>query len=148
MCRDFLKAVLSICHHAALNAKLRKQWDEHKSLFAEKWYAAMERRTKILDLDIEHQGALSVAWSDRGLTAKQAEAAQRDLHLVEAAMLADAIVVSLDKRASEFLKKALCCEKRFAKLCWINPEAEPDAVFEWLNQGAKAEKRWRLCASD
>jgi hypothetical protein len=148
ICRDFLIAVRSICHHAALSTDLEREWEKHSSRFSRKWYASMESRKKIQHLPDDSQHDFTEMLQDEGLTLKQRRAVMKDLHLVEAAMFTDSIVVSLDKEAVELMQQVLCCDAPFRKLCWINPESDPVQVHEWLQNGAKAEKRWRLCADD
>ncbi len=61
---------------------------------------------------------------------------QKDLHLVEAALIADKIVVSLDELARNELALDAC-----AAVMWVNPVDAGGHVIYWLNKGRGAE--WR-----
>lgn len=67
------------------------------------------------------------------------KAVQKDLHLIEAAMATDNVVVSLDDRAhTDFRVEAT------ANITWVNALTEGGHAAYWLKKGAKPVKRWKL----
>src|SRR5215471_15279536 len=46
-CRDFLKAVLSICHHVVMTPEISEEWKQHQSRFTSQWRVSMEARKKV-----------------------------------------------------------------------------------------------------
>ena len=69
-CRDFLKAVLKICHSMVMTDELQAEWNKHESTFARKWRVSMiakrkykfcksvtlsELRNKLEQLKMEHK---------------------------------------------------------------------------------------------
>lgn len=102
-CRDFLKAVLKICHSMVMTDELQAEWNKHESTFARKWRVSMiakrkykfcksvtlsELRNKLEQLKMEH---------------KTREAIWKDICLVEAAIATDKIIVSLDDKVRDYL---------------------------------------------
>jgi hypothetical protein len=67
------------------------------------------------------------------------KAVQKDLHLIEAAMVTDSLVVSLDDHAhADFRVEAT------ANITWFNALAAGGHAIYWLKKGAKPVKRWKL----
>ncbi len=65
--------------------------------------------------------------------------AQKDLHLVEAALATDKIVISLDDRARSELSVPAA-----AGVMWVHPVDEGGHVIYWLNKGAEPRDEWRM----
>lgn len=67
------------------------------------------------------------------------KAVLKDLHLIEAAIATDSVVVSLDDRAhTDFRVEAT------ANITWVNAVTEGGHAVYWLKKGAKPVKRWKL----
>src|SRR3984957_2975155 len=88
-CREALQAVLGISHRATMTPLLRLEWKRHQSLFARAWLAEMTSRAKV-------EGIADVRNEDLRAEAPATASAQKDLHLIEAALATDKIVISLD----------------------------------------------------
>ncbi len=67
------------------------------------------------------------------------KAVRKDLHLIEAAMATDNIVVSLDDRAHEDFRV-----KATANITWVNARTEGGHAVYWLKKGANPVERWKL----
>ena len=96
--REFLGEVLKISHRIVMTTTLAAEWDRHQSLYAMRWRAEMRTRKKIDIADIQNEEVRRQI--------PLSKATQKDLHLIEAALSADKIVISLDDRA----QAALCVE--------------------------------------
>ena len=59
---------------------------------------------------------------------KDREEMEKDLHLIEAALAIDHIVVSLDETAKECFAKAAQRVGRLGEIIWINPHQDDDAL--------------------
>ena len=46
-CRDFLNAVLTICHRMVLTDDIKEEWDKHQSIYAKKWRSSMVAKRKV-----------------------------------------------------------------------------------------------------
>lgn len=130
--REFLAETLKISHRMVMTAALAAEWDRHQSLYATRWRAEMRSRNKVVDIayvrndDLRSQVSVS-------------KAVLKDLHLVEAALATDQIVISLDDRA----QTALCVEAS-QEVTWVNAVAEGGHAIYWLRDGAPPKKEWKL----
>ncbi len=59
---------------------------------------------------------------------KDREEMEKDLHLIEAALATDHIVVSLDETAKEYFAKAAKHVVKLRQIAWINPHQDNDAI--------------------
>jgi hypothetical protein len=131
-CREFLRTVLRICHRTTMTPRLREEWRRHQSLFAKAWLAEMRSRAKAEDVaDVRNEEMRDQA--------PGTPSAQKDLHLIEAALNSDRIVISLDDRARAELSVPAAAE-----VMWVNPVSEGGHAIYWLNKGAAPVKEWML----
>jgi hypothetical protein len=131
-CRELLKAVLRISHRVTMTPLLRAEWNNHQSLFAARWLSDMTSKAKveaIADVRNEKLRAETPA----------TVSAQKDLHLIEAALATDKIVISLDDRARTELSVPAAAE-----VMWVHPVDEGRHVIYWLNKGAEPVDEWKL----
>jgi len=147
-CHQFLQNVLDICHRAILTRALEVEWNNHKSRFGQAWRVKMEDRGKLIrirgveDLELKTKIYLTdVILED--LTDKQRADVKKDIHLIEAALATDKIVVSLDDNtARRFFAQAAQEVEELSELkavAWINPNKPEETPIEWLRSGANAE---------
>ena len=57
-CREFLQAVLAVCHRMVLTKPIQEEWNEHQSAFARRWRTAMMARKKIDWVEISARNSL------------------------------------------------------------------------------------------
>jgi hypothetical protein len=131
-CREFLQAVLRISHRATMTPLLRVEWKRHQSLFARAWLAEMTSRAKV-------EAIVDVPNQDLRAQAPGTVSAQKDLHLIEAALATDKIVISLDDKARVELSVPAA-----ADVMWIHPVDKGGRVIYWLNKGGDAVEEWKL----
>jgi hypothetical protein len=130
--REFLGEVLKISHRMVMTATLAGEWDRHQSLYATRWRAEMRTRKKIIDIsDVENEEVRRQVTLSR--------AVQKDLHLIEAALATDKIVISLDDRA-----QAELCVNATREVTWVNAVAEGGHAVYWLRDGAPPKNEWKL----
>jgi hypothetical protein len=116
----------------AMSALLREEWNRHQSLFAARWLADMRSRGKVEDIaDVRNEQLRAEA--------PGTVSAQKDLHLVEAALVMDRIVISLDDRARTELSVPAA-----ADVMWVHPVDEGGHVIYWLKKGAEPVEAWKL----
>jgi predicted nucleic acid-binding protein len=144
-CRDFLQAVLTICHRAVFPPLLTAEWKSHASRFARRWQVAMERKHKIDWIDVVSDAELHEAIAEVAASAKDQAEMVKDAFLLETALATtERMVVSLDDTAKELFRILAVKLPRFAKVVWINPGSEDDRALSWLQSGAKPEPARRL----
>jgi hypothetical protein len=144
-CRDFLQAVLTICHRAVFPPQLVEEWKKHASRFAQSWQVAMERRRKLDWIEPESDDELRETIVEMAASEKEKTEMEKDAFLLEAAQATtDRMVVALDEIARGFFRALVGKLPRIGKVVWINPASEDDSAVAWLSNGAKPEARRRL----
>ena len=122
----------AISHRVTMTRVLREEWDRHQSQFAKAWLAEMTSKAKVQDVaDVRNEQLRAEA--------PNTPSAQKDLHLIEAALATDRIVISLDNRARTELAVHTAAE-----VMWVNPVDEGGHVIYWLNKGAEPVDEWKL----
>jgi predicted nucleic acid-binding protein len=146
-CRDFLQAVLKICHRMVMTPEIKKEWDKHESRFAKKWRSTMIAKKK---LEYRQQPETGFIQETRSLlwdvfdklaeTDKQREEMFKDLHLIEAALDTDKRIISLDDNtARKFFALGSDELDQLKDIVWVNPDNPEETAIEWLEKGAPAE---------
>lgn len=92
----------------------------------------MRSKAKIIDI-VEGENAELRSQVDLS------KAVAKDLHLVEAALATDNIVVSLDDRASINL-----CVRATRDVVWVNAVRDGGHAIYWLRAGANPVTEWKL----
>ncbi|HWY46962.1 MAG TPA: hypothetical protein VNX70_06250 [Bryobacteraceae bacterium] len=115
-----------------MTVTLAAEWDRHQSLYAARWRAEMRSRKKVVDIaDVQNEEVRRQV--------PVSSAVQKDLHLIEAALATDQIVISLDDRAQAALRVEATKE-----VTWVNAVAEGGHVIYWLRDGAPPKNDWKL----
>lgn len=143
-CRDFLKEVLRICHRVVLTEEITREWDRHQSNFARSWRVAMRQKRKIPPLKKETNALLRQRIREAALHEKDWQEMEKDCHLIEAALVADLAVVSVEENARRRFARVAAQVEELRTVAWINPANEEEHCPEWLNSGASPEPERRL----
>jgi hypothetical protein len=115
-----------------MTADLAQEWDRHQSLFAARWRADMRSRDKIVDIAI-------VANDQVRRQVVMSKAVAKDLHLIEAALATDQIVILLDDRAQIELRVEATKD-----VVWVNAVVQGGHAVYWLRNGAPPVEEWKL----
>jgi hypothetical protein len=143
-CAAFLLGVREVRHHMVQTPDLIREWDKHQSVFSLTWRGTMESRGRVV-------------WIDAGLRdlAPEIEAAAavsdgraamlKDAHLVAAAIAADRVVASGDKKARALFARIAADVKDLGKVAWqtVDPDTANDAL-SWVRAGARVEPGLKL----
>ncbi|MBD2692356.1 hypothetical protein [Anabaena catenula] len=142
-CREFLLAVLDICHQIVMTPAIKAEWDKHQSSYARKWRIQMISRKKWNYLEISINDSL---WTEiesiaANVSNKRIAEMTKDLCLIEAALATDKIVISLDDNtARKFFSEASIKIDKLKDIVWVNPDkVDEEQPIEWLRNGAKVE---------
>jgi hypothetical protein len=138
-CRDFLEAVLNICHRVVMTPDIRDEWNKHQSKSARIWLRRMVAKKKLCPCDIAVDDDLwcqveAIAESD-----KERDIMVKDLRLVEAAIATDRTVVSLDNKVRNCFAKAAVQVDELKDIIWVNPAQIEETPLNWLQNGAEPE---------
>ncbi|HEV2656367.1 MAG TPA: hypothetical protein VGT82_15490 [Ktedonobacteraceae bacterium] len=68
----------------------------------------------------------------------------KDIHLIEAALQADQIVISMDETVRYYFRKTALTIGVIRQIVWVNPCKDEETPLEWLKAGAALEKERRL----
>ncbi|MBM4086346.1 MAG: hypothetical protein FJ272_16295 [Planctomycetes bacterium] len=141
-CRDFLLAVLRICHQAVFAEPLAQEWHDHQSSFASHWRVSMMARKKLLhSLTIPERPKLRVKIEAIVARPKSREAILKDVHLLEAALATDGTIVSLDEEARGITAAVATRVGELRSIIWVNPDKADEQAISWLEEGAKPESK-------
>lgn len=143
-CRDFLESVLKICHHAIITREIKEEWDNHQSIFANRWRYSMmsKRKLHFINTDSDLDKTLREKINHAVANKKDVEAVLKDIHLIEAALKTDGTVISGDEKVRKLF--ALASSKGVSEIknvVWVNPCDDQEDSIQWLKKGAKIEKR-------
>ncbi|MEP7338733.1 MAG: hypothetical protein ABI977_13435 [Acidobacteriota bacterium] len=146
-CRDFLKAALSICHCIVLTPEIQSEWHKHQSNFARRWLVSMFARKKVEQVGSVANQNLRDKIHAAAENEKTRAAMLKDVHLLEAAMATDETIIALDEIVRELFAKASKSVGEIRSVIWVNPDKADEKSLDWLEGGAKAEKKRRLSES-
>ncbi|MGM3308984.1 hypothetical protein ACSQ6I_23890 [Anabaena sp. WFMT] len=142
-CRQFLLAVLDICHQVVMTPAIKEEWDKHQSKFALTWRRQMVAKKKCHYLKVSINDSLwtQVESMAANVSNKRIAEMTKDLCLIEAALATEKIVISLDDNtARKFFSEAAVKIDELKDIIWVNPDKiEAEQPIEWLRNGAEAE---------
>jgi hypothetical protein len=138
-CRDFLQAVLDICHRVAMTPDIKKEWDKHQSKFAKSWRLAMVAKKKLVFIEVPIDEQLRQKIEDSAESDRQRYEMVKDLLLLEAAIATDKTIISLDNKVRKLFKRAASEAVELESIVWVNPGIPEEKVISWLENGANTE---------
>ena len=140
-CREFLRTVLNVCHRLVETSEIAEERERHLSRFFRTWLVHMNGPKKVDDLGPVENPALRRRIRKRlRLKAKEYQALLKDIFLIEAALVADKIVISREQEARRLLSQAAQELQEVRDITWINPDDLEFDCIAWLEQGAKPVK--------
>lgn len=96
-CRDFLKMVRETKHKVVITDAIRAEQRKHPSKFAETWLRSMIAQKLVCWVDAPVDGGLRHKVEQIATTQNKLIAMLEDMHLIEAALKADKIAISMDE---------------------------------------------------
>jgi hypothetical protein len=139
-CREFLQAVGDLGHRMAMTTPIQEEWNRHQSGFARRWRASMMARKKLEIVKVPPELSLE-KWIKLIVAAKRIVAIiENDRHLIEAALVTDKRVASLDNEVRASLQVHHATLPGVASICWVNPNTPAERVIAWLESGAPADQ--------
>ena len=145
-CREFLREIYKLGHKVIFTDDILAEWKKHQSQYAQDWYLEMSTSGKIhrikgdsRDTDLR-EAILEIIEEDAR------HIVEKDLHLIDAAKLADEIVASMDKVMRNHLRRAAIKIDALKTIVWVNPkppekeDEEDEKCIIWLREGAHSEE--------
>lgn len=142
-CRNTLQEILTICHKIIFSEEIKEEWNQHSSLFSQRWLSSMCAKKKFIYQKNTHDQQLRGAIAQLTMTDKQKEELLKDVPFVEAALQGDGIIISQDEKAHELMEIAARSIPQLTKIAWFNPvEQEEETTLEWLQDGAEKDGKF------
>ena len=139
-CMILLNSIYRICHNLVVSGVIDKQYDEHASNYSTGWIAKMKRRDKLFEssnfIDIENIRD-EIVYSEI-FVKEEISKIDEDIHLIQAALGADGIIVSCDdKIRRKFARAAQEIDevgKKIGQIIWVNPVKENIDANQWIGK--------------
>jgi hypothetical protein len=145
-CRKFLSLILDNEHKVVITEEIKKEWENHQSSFSSEWRIAMTRKnltfrpenSKLSEhIDLKNQIDNTLKTDIKFKDSKYYEDVNKDFHLVQAALVSDKLVSSLDDKMKKILTK-ICDEHTVLKtISWLNPDKQCETTTDWFINGCK-----------
>lgn len=145
-CRHFLETVLDVGHHVVITTTLLQEWRRHRSWYSVRWLTQMYGKQHVHRHDAEHDENLRRRIASAVPEDRDRKAAEKDVHLIEAALGTDRLVASQDKRARGIFREASRGVRELKQIVWVNPTLPADDPIRWLRNGAPSEAHRQLGA--
>ena len=127
-CRNCLEAIRTICHRVALTEPIREEWGRHMSRFSRKWRRSMAARQK--PITVVDTNPLELRWEDYSVAARTA--IEKDRGLIEAALVTDRVIITLDDSLRRALAEQRGGEALLRDVQWIHPVTDGVAAIRAL----------------
>ena len=147
-CTEFLETFRDECpHHVVMTPELSEEWETNQSKFAATWLRSMIARKRFDYEDPPVNQALCDEIEGTATSENEIEDMQKDFHLLEAALVTDQTIISLDETIRRLFAHATQGVGEIRDLVWVNPERmEEEEPLVWLENGAPPEDRRKLRA--
>jgi hypothetical protein len=119
-----------------MTTQVYDEWKRHESAFAKTWRTSMVARRKLYKGEAGTAQSLRDRVSGTAQNDNQRQQMMKDMHLVEAALMTDNCIASLDESARSLFSVAMAQVSELSSLDWLNPETKFDEVVEWFDDGA------------
>ena len=100
----------------------------------------MMARRKVESVEVLTHHSLEKRIARAGLDDFVAALIEKDRRLIEAALVTDKRIASLDDRVRLHLRDHAAKLPELLSICWVNPNMPDEASITWLESGAPAEK--------
>jgi hypothetical protein len=111
---------------------LMQEWKNHASRFMIRWLAQMQSRKRIIRRPDRRVQDFRTALTGTLAVEHGRVAVEKDAHLVEAAILYRAGVLSTDEQQRRLLQKVASGYPRAGLVQWFNPGTQAALVLAWI----------------
>lgn len=140
--RDLLQTLLARNYKVGFCPVLLAEWKKHRSLFAKQWLGSMIARKRVVLLT---PVSITVDLIDAAnISEEQRDVANKDAHVIDAALALDKFIASNDKKARD----VFCCVAQssaaFRDIIWAVPSLDGEKISEVLDSRDDIPPQWRL----
>jgi len=143
-CRDFLYEIFHLGHVIIMTAEILIEWKKHGSPYSLKWLYWMTKKNKRIILANVENNELRQRIIESAPNEGSRNAMIKDIILIEAAMVSDNTIASLDEAARKRYKKISIEVTEIGQIIWVNPDKEEEEPIIWLREGATPEEDRKL----
>lgn len=152
-----LTAVRDVCHRVGMSGDTMAEWERQEREtedqygvfpYARMWRREMAARRKYVRLRPPLDVSFRKSVIETGKDPTDKDAIEKDMRLIEASLVADRIVISVDKKARDLMSSAARACSQLREIVWVNPEEMPAAELrKWLQAGAPPRDDLKLGAN-
>ncbi|WP_178930387.1 hypothetical protein [Bacillus altitudinis] len=129
---DFIDVFINTNNKIGMTKELKKEWFDHQSNFTAMFYSILYNQRRIIEIP-DHDTVENLRMKVHSIKDKQRVLAiLKDMHLLEAAILKDKFIISLDDKARNNFNHFYNCIPGLSDVCWINPSKEKEEAIKWL----------------
>jgi len=149
-CRSVLDAIFRICHRIVLTKDIYREYlkdiRDHPATYGFEWLSNMRSKDKIYPVEQETISLLSLREEvlNLELSSTDEEEILDDIHLLEAALVTDKRIVSMDGVLRTCLLKTIKDIKAIGSIAWVDPHNEFDDCIDWLEAGAPLNRKMKI----
>lgn len=125
----------------SVSKDILEEWKKHQSLFAKTWLRTMFACRLAYNLSISVNEELRLKIEGVATNDKKRAAMLKDIHLIEAALLAAKIIISIDGTAKGYFQEVMQEIVVLKQIAWANPCIDEEEVINWLANGAEVEEK-------
>lgn len=104
----------------------------------------MTARKRVLRVEPEQLTELRQRVQEITDSQKERDAMLKDFHLIEAALVTDQTVITLDEIVRALFGTACQTMGQMKSVVWVNPDKPEEQPLAWLEAGAEPEKHRQL----
>ena len=127
-----------------MTGEIGEEWDRHQSRFARRWRVSMVARKRIEMVEVPSDRTLEKRVARAVADEYLAPIVDKDRRLIEAALVTENRVSSLDDHVRKHLRDHLSRLPEILAILWFNPCTPEEKAVEWLKAGAPDEPARRL----
>lgn len=143
-CRRFLLEIRKCGHYIIMTHNINNEWNKHQSSFARSWLVSMVSRKQRIFINKSRNEELRQRVVEVVADAAIQEIIMKDIHMVEAAIVKDNLITSLDDRVKHHLQNLTNSIEELRLIIWINPIVSDFDCLRWINEGCKHEESLHL----
>ncbi|MEG6586879.1 hypothetical protein [Dendrosporobacter sp. 1207_IL3150] len=148
MCRDFLSIFRERNHILVMTKEIRQEWDKHMSRFTRSWLVSMISRNQLMFINDTENAELRTLLNNCSNETGHVHAMIKDIHLVEASVKTDEIIISKDDKARYHFALEANGIAQLANITWVNPTNELEDSLLWLEKDCPEQHERKLSYID
>ena len=144
-CTEFLELFRTECrHHIVMTPELSAEWNRIRSVFARTWLKSMVARKRFHYVESALNQALCNKIETSTSRENEVKAMWKDFHLLEAALVTDQTIISLDETVRRCFARAAQSVDEIRRIVWVNPDHTEEEPLVWLQNGAPPDDHRQL----